>query len=133
MADDEIIFVLTKHDVICCAMEMGISPETITNELLYQVKKRIDLGVECWSEVVKEAIRDAILTLQLTGDVYESEVAKWIEPGVIAETLFGIDGVETLEQAKEVWLNFMRNELADGLKRSANAILRCSERDKEAE
>ena len=43
----------------------------------------------------------------LTGMIYE--VARWIEPGVIAESLFGIEGVET--------------ELADGLERSAKAVL----------
>jgi hypothetical protein len=50
------------------------------------------------------------------------EVAKWIEVGVIAETIFDQEGVDTVEQAKEVWLDFLMTELGDGLKRSAQAL-----------
>ena len=57
----------------------------------------------------------------LTGMMYE--VAKWIEPGVISEAIFDQEGVNTVEQAKEVWLDFLETELADGLKRSAQAVL----------
>jgi len=57
----------------------------------------------------------------LTSDMYE--VAKWIEPGVISEAIFELDEVKTVEQAKEVWLDFLETELGDGLKRSAQAVL----------
>jgi hypothetical protein len=56
----------------------------------------------------------------LTSDKYE--VAKWIEVGVIAETIFDQEGVDTVEQAKEVWLDFLMTELGDGLKRSVQAL-----------
>jgi hypothetical protein len=51
------------------------------------------------------------------------EVAKWIEPGEIAQDIFDQESVNTVEQAKEVWLDFLETELADGLKRSAQAVL----------
>ena len=57
----------------------------------------------------------------LTGMMYE--VACWIEPGVISEAIFDQESVKTVEQAKEVWLDFLETELADGLKRSAQAVL----------
>ncbi len=54
------IFVLTREDVIECAREMGISEEAITDDVLSQVKKGVEWGLECWSEVVKEAITIAL-------------------------------------------------------------------------
>ena len=58
----------------------------------------------------------------LTSDIYE--VACWIEPGVISEAIFDQESVKTVEQAKEVWLDFLETELSEGLKRSAEAVLR---------
>jgi len=58
--DKDTIFVLTREDVIECAQEMGISEETITDDVLYQVRKGVEFGMECWSEVMKEAINMAI-------------------------------------------------------------------------
>ncbi len=60
MADKDTIFVLTREDVIECAREMGIPEEAITDDVLYQVRKGIEFGLECWSEVVKEAINMAL-------------------------------------------------------------------------
>jgi hypothetical protein len=57
----------------------------------------------------------------LTSDKYE--IAKWIDVGVISEAIFDQEGIDTVEQAKEVWLDFLATELADGLKRSAKAVL----------
>jgi len=54
------IFVLTKEDVIGCAREMGIPEESITDEVLAQVKKGVEWGLECWSDVVKTAIHEAL-------------------------------------------------------------------------
>ena len=34
------------------------------------------------------------------------ELAKWIDTTVIAEAILELDGVETVEQAKEVWLRY---------------------------
>jgi len=60
MADKDTIFVLTREDVVECASEMGIPEEAITDEILAQVKKGMEWGLECWSEVMKEAINIAI-------------------------------------------------------------------------
>lgn len=58
----------------------------------------------------------------LTSDIHE--VARWIDVSVISEAIFDQEGVDTVEQAKEVWLDFLETELPDGLKRSAEAALR---------
>jgi hypothetical protein len=60
MADTDTIFVLSKVDVIDCAREMGIPEEAITDDILAQVKKGVEWGLECWSDVVKEAINMAL-------------------------------------------------------------------------
>jgi len=54
--DKDTIFVLTKEDVLECAREMGIPEEAITDDVLRQVRKGVDNGLECWSMVMKEAI-----------------------------------------------------------------------------
>ena len=60
MADKGTIFVLTREDVIECAREMGIPEKAITDDVLYQVRKGVEFGLECWSEVMKEAINMAL-------------------------------------------------------------------------
>ena len=56
----EVLFTLTKDDVIACANEMGIPQEAITDEVLEQVKKGMEWGLDCWPDVVKEAINLAL-------------------------------------------------------------------------
>ncbi len=56
----DVIFVLTKEDVIECAKEMDIPEEAITDDVLYQVRKGVDAALGCWSEVVKDAINFAL-------------------------------------------------------------------------
>lgn len=60
MSDLNNIFTLTKDDVIGCAEEMGIPQEAITDEVLEQVKKGVQWGLDCWTDVVKEAINFAL-------------------------------------------------------------------------
>jgi hypothetical protein len=60
MADANTIFVLTKEDVVGCAREMGLPEEAITDDILAQVKKGVEWGLECWSDVVKVAINFAL-------------------------------------------------------------------------
>ena len=60
METNDTIFILTKEDVIECAREMDIPAEAITDDVLHQVKKGVEWGLECWSEVVKEAINMAL-------------------------------------------------------------------------
>jgi hypothetical protein len=56
----EVIFVLTREDVIECAAEMGIPAEAITDDVIRQVRKGVEWGMECWPEVMKEAIDFAL-------------------------------------------------------------------------
>ena len=56
----EVVFILTREDVNECAGEMGIPQEDITDDVFYQVKKGVEWGLECWSEVMKEAINMAL-------------------------------------------------------------------------
>ena len=55
----DVIFQLTREDIIECAREMGIPDEAITADVLDQVKEAVDWGLECWPMVVKEAINIA--------------------------------------------------------------------------
>ncbi len=57
---DDVVFTLTREDVIECAREMGIPPEAITDDVFAQVKKGVEWGLECWAEVVKNAINFAL-------------------------------------------------------------------------
>jgi len=56
----DVIFVLTREDVVECARMKGIPEEAITDDVLRQVKKGVDSGLECWSEVVMTAIDFAL-------------------------------------------------------------------------
>ena len=56
----DVIFVLTREDVVECARMKGIPEEAITDDILRQVKKGVDSGLECWSEVVMTAIDFAL-------------------------------------------------------------------------
>ena len=58
--DQNTIFVLTKEDVLECARMKGIPDEAITDDVLRQVRKMVDSGLECWSEVVITAIDFAL-------------------------------------------------------------------------
>ena len=58
--DKDTIFVLTREDVIECARMKGIPAEAITDEILAQVRKGVDSGLECWSEVVMTALDFAL-------------------------------------------------------------------------
>jgi len=57
---EEVVFILTMEDVIACAKEMGIPQKAITDDVFYRVKKGVEFGLECWSEVVKTALDDAL-------------------------------------------------------------------------
>ena len=57
----EIVFLIQNQDVIACAKELGIPQEAITDDVLHQVKKGVEFGLECWTDVVKEALKEAIV------------------------------------------------------------------------
>jgi len=56
----EVVFILTMEDVIACAKEMGIPKKAITDDVFHRVKKGVEFGLECWSEVVKTALDEAL-------------------------------------------------------------------------
>ena len=60
VSDNGVIFRITKEDVICCARQMGIPEKAITDDVLYQVRKGVEFGLECWSDVLEEAINMAL-------------------------------------------------------------------------
>jgi len=47
-------------DVINCAEEMDIPKEKITDDIFYSVKKGVEFGLECWPDVLKTAIKEAL-------------------------------------------------------------------------
>jgi len=51
---------LTKHDVLVYANELGIPQERVTDEVIEQVKRRISLSFSNWSEVVKSVLTEAV-------------------------------------------------------------------------
>ena len=57
---NEVVFLLVKEDVIECAKEIGIPEAAITDDVLRKVRKGVDSGLECWSDVVKDAINMAL-------------------------------------------------------------------------
>ena len=61
MADNaEVVFILTREDVLSCAQELDIPEQAITDDVLRQVKKGVEFGREFWSEVVKNALTEAV-------------------------------------------------------------------------
>ena len=60
MSDLSTVFILTKDDVIGCARQMGIPEEAITDDVLHQIKKGVEFGLECWTDVVKTALEEAL-------------------------------------------------------------------------
>lgn len=60
MPGDNIIFVLTKEDVLECARMKGIPEAAITDDVLSDVRKMVDSGLQCWSEVVMCALGYAL-------------------------------------------------------------------------
>ena len=57
---DEVIFILTKEDIVDVAKTIGIPKEAITNDVLSQVEKGVEWGLSNWSVVVEDAINMAL-------------------------------------------------------------------------
>ena len=56
----EVVFILTREDVIGVAKEMDIPKEAITDDVFYKVRKGVESAWEGWPEVVKAAISYAL-------------------------------------------------------------------------
>ncbi len=57
---NDVVYLLTREDVIACDKEMGIPKEAITDDVFHRVKKGVEFGLECWTEVVKTALDEAL-------------------------------------------------------------------------
>lgn len=57
---EDTLFTVTKEDVIACAREMGVPEKALTDDVLRNVKKGLEAGLEYWPVVVKEAINLAL-------------------------------------------------------------------------
>jgi len=57
--EEDIIFRLTKDQVLACANELGIPKEQITDYVIESVKKRVSLEFSRWPEVVKSALKES--------------------------------------------------------------------------
>ncbi len=55
----DIIFMLTKKDILACASALGISQDKITDDVIELVKGRVNLEPYRWQEMVKELLKEA--------------------------------------------------------------------------
>ena len=60
VSDPNTVFTITREDVIGCAAAAGYPSETITEDVLHKVKTGMEFGLECWRDVIKEAIAFAL-------------------------------------------------------------------------
>jgi len=56
---ENIIFVLTRDDVLACARELKIPEEQVADETIELVKDRINRELDRWPEIVKEILTQA--------------------------------------------------------------------------
>lgn len=65
MAKNTIIFQLSRADVVECIRQLDLpyvvdAETTVTDEFLHDVQKGIEWGLECWSDVMKVAVMEAL-------------------------------------------------------------------------
>jgi hypothetical protein len=65
MAKNKVLFQLTRLDVIECIRELDLpylcdEEKIVTDDFLEDVKKGLEFGLECWSEVMKVAVLEAL-------------------------------------------------------------------------
>jgi len=53
---ENIIFILTKDDVLACARELNIPEEQVADETIELVKDKINREFGRWPEIVKEVL-----------------------------------------------------------------------------
>ena len=56
---EDVIFVITKHDVLVCCNELGIPEERVTDDVIELVKREIGLSFDNWPEVIKSTLIEA--------------------------------------------------------------------------
>jgi hypothetical protein len=55
----DVIFTLTRDDVLACAKELKIAQERITDELLELVENRLEAEFSRWPQIAKEVLIQA--------------------------------------------------------------------------
>jgi len=55
----DIIFVMTREQVLACARELGIAEEQLTDKVMGLVKNRLGAEFRRWPEIVKEILTRA--------------------------------------------------------------------------
>ena len=55
----DIIFMLTRDEILACAGELGISKEQVTDDAIELVKSRLSLEFRYWPEIVKSVLKEA--------------------------------------------------------------------------
>ena len=58
--EEDIIFMLTKDDVLACGDELGISKQQVTGDVIKLVKMKVSSALGNCPEIVKSALREAI-------------------------------------------------------------------------
>ncbi len=57
---EDIIFILSRDDLLACAKELGIPKEQVTNDVIELSKKKVGLEFSNWPEILKSALMEAI-------------------------------------------------------------------------
>ncbi len=57
---EDVVFIITREDVIQVARTLGYPEEMITNDIFQSVKTGVEWEFENWSEVVAHAINFAL-------------------------------------------------------------------------
>jgi hypothetical protein len=55
----DIIFMLTKDEVLACAKELGIPVGQVTDEVIELVKSRLNIEFHHWPEIIKDVLTQA--------------------------------------------------------------------------
>ena len=58
--EKDIIFHLSKDEILACAYELGIAQERVTDRVMELLKKKVDLEFSNWPQVVKRALKEII-------------------------------------------------------------------------
>lgn len=58
-SERDIIFMLTKGDILACANELGISKEQVTDDVIELVKDKVGQGLGDCREVIRGMVKDA--------------------------------------------------------------------------